>query len=218
MAVVHDLFHDSVLDLAWSQIKDQTVLLACSTDGSIAALVLSEDEIGISLSPEDKVNNISFKIKDNFILRDCKNIYTKINLQNSIFQREYGKIIDLNMSESSMDKGIVPEYSELLYIDENKSTDTSILNNNNATNNNIVVNNNKNPPQFGDVEMSTVPISTKSTVIQQNPIAAKAIDKQIETRRADGKRRITAMFIPLNSVAQDRYVECHLKKLTVFNL
>lgn len=53
--MVHDLFHDSVLDLAWSQIKDQTVLLACSTDGTIAALVLSEDEIGISLSAEDKV-------------------------------------------------------------------------------------------------------------------------------------------------------------------
>lgn len=110
-----------------------------------------------------------------------------------------------------MDKGIVPEYSELLNFDENKSSDTSILNNNNA------VNNNKNPPLFGDVEMSSVPVLTKPTVIQQSPTAAKAIDKQIETRRADGKRRITAMFIPLNSVAQDRYVECHFFKMTVFN-
>lgn len=58
LAVVHDLFEDSVLDLSWSQIKDQTILLACSTDGTIAALLLSEDELGISLSAEDKVNYI----------------------------------------------------------------------------------------------------------------------------------------------------------------
>lgn len=104
-----------------------------------------------------------------------------------------------------MDKGIVPEYSELLNVDENKSAEATILNNNNATNNNNT-SNNKSPAQFGDVEMSSVSISTKPATI---PIAiAKAIDKQIETRRADGKRRITAMFIPL-SVAQDRYVECH---------
>lgn len=56
LAVVHDLFNDSILDLSWSQTKDDTVLLACSTDGTIAALLLSEDELGTSLSAEDKVN------------------------------------------------------------------------------------------------------------------------------------------------------------------
>lgn len=55
LIVVHDLFTDSVLDLSWSQIKDQTILLACSTDGTIAALLLSEDELGTSLSAEEKV-------------------------------------------------------------------------------------------------------------------------------------------------------------------
>lgn len=55
LVVVHDLFSDSVLDLSWSQIKDQTVLLACSTDGTIAALLMSEDELGTSLSAEEKV-------------------------------------------------------------------------------------------------------------------------------------------------------------------
>lgn len=55
LAVVKDLFSDSILDLSWGQIKDKTILLACSTDGTIAALVLTEDEIGKSLSAEDKV-------------------------------------------------------------------------------------------------------------------------------------------------------------------
>lgn len=57
LIVVHDLFTDSVLDLSWSQNKDQTVLLACSTDGTIAALVLSEEELGTSLSTEEKVSS-----------------------------------------------------------------------------------------------------------------------------------------------------------------
>lgn len=55
LAVIKDLFGDSVLDLSWGKIKDQTILLACSTDGTIAALLLSEDEIGKTLSAEDKV-------------------------------------------------------------------------------------------------------------------------------------------------------------------
>lgn len=54
--MVHDLFEESVLDLSWTQVKDQTILLACSTDGTIAALLLSEDELGISLSAEEKVH------------------------------------------------------------------------------------------------------------------------------------------------------------------
>ncbi|XP_055300313.1 protein HIRA homolog [Sitodiplosis mosellana] len=173
LAVVKDLFSDSILDLSWGQIKDQTILLACSTDGTIAALLLSEDEIGKSLSAEDK---------------------------NSVFQREYGKCIDLNLSESSMDKGIVPEYSELLNVEEsNKSAEANVLNNNNITNNNVP--NNKSTPQFGDIEMDSVPISTKPA-IPQNTTPVKAIEKQIETRRADGKRRITPMFVPI-SVEQD---------------
>lgn len=121
--------------------------------------------------------------------------------QNSVFQREYGKSIDLNLSESSMDKGIVPEYSELLNVEEsNKSAEAIVLSNNNITNNNIT-NNNRNASQIADVEMCS--ISTKPAVITQSTTPVKAIEKQIETRRADGKRRITPMFVPI-SVEQDR--------------
>ena len=42
--VIHDVFESSILDLAWS--KDGMVLLACSMDGSVAAVVLNEDELG----------------------------------------------------------------------------------------------------------------------------------------------------------------------------
>lgn len=129
--------------------------------------------------------------------------------QNSIFQREYGKSIDLNLSESSVDKGIVPEYSELLNIEESKSMSEISFNNNIVNNNNIssITNVGKNSPQFGDIEMCSVPISTKPAVIPQTITPIKAIEKQIETRRADGKRRITPMFVPL-SVEQERSVKC----------
>lgn len=125
--------------------------------------------------------------------------------QNSIFQREYGKSIDLNLSESSVDKGIVPEYSELLNIDESRSMSEISFNNNIVNNNNIssITNVGKNSPKFGDIEMSSVPISTKPAVIPQTITPIKAIEKQIETRRADGKRRITPMFVPL-SIEQER--------------
>lgn len=106
------------------------------------------------------------------------------------------------MSESSVDKNLVPEYSEL--IEDSKSTAEPIaIANNNVNNNNINANSIKNPPQFGEVEMSSVEISTKPAVIPQNVTPVKAIEKQIETRRADGKRRITPMFVPL-SEEQDR--------------
>lgn len=106
------------------------------------------------------------------------------------------------MSESSVDKGIVPEYSELLNIEENKSTaEATIITKNNISNNNV--NSSKSPPKFGDVEMTSVKISTKPAIIPQSTTPVKAIEKQIETRRADGKRRITPMFVPI-SVEQDR--------------
>lgn len=133
-----------------------------------------------------------------------KSFITNTFPQNSVFQREYGKSIDLNLSESSMDKGIVPEYSELLNIEEsNKSAEATIFNNNNITTNIVSTTTSKSSPQFGEIEMSSVPISTKPILIPQNTTPVKAIEKQIETRRADGRRRITPMFVPI-SVEQDR--------------
>lgn len=106
------------------------------------------------------------------------------------------------MSESSVDKSIVPEYSELFNVDDNKSTaDAITVTANNINNNNL--SNNKNPTAFVDAEI--IEISTQPAVIPQSITPVKAIEKQIETRRADGKRRITPMFVPL----QDRYVHVH---------
>ena len=57
--VIHDVFESSILDLAWS--KDGMVLLACSMDGSVAAVVLNEDELGEDLFAFSLLGCISFK-------------------------------------------------------------------------------------------------------------------------------------------------------------
>lgn len=56
VVVIYDLFQDSVLDLSWS--TDRHTLLACSTDGTVACIVFSEDELGTSLSEDDKVGQL----------------------------------------------------------------------------------------------------------------------------------------------------------------
>ena len=57
--VIHDVFESSILDLAWS--KDGMVLLACSMDGSVAAVVLNEDELGEEFFAFSLLGCISFK-------------------------------------------------------------------------------------------------------------------------------------------------------------
>ncbi|XP_033112142.1 protein HIRA-like isoform X2 [Anneissia japonica] len=52
LVVIHDLFKNSVMDLAWS--KSGTQLLACSWDGTVAFFDFDQDEIGHQLNQEEK--------------------------------------------------------------------------------------------------------------------------------------------------------------------
>lgn len=53
LLVVYDLFEDSVQDLSWSTTRH--ILLACSRDGTVACIMFSDEELGVSISTEDKV-------------------------------------------------------------------------------------------------------------------------------------------------------------------
>ncbi|XP_071944508.1 protein HIRA-like isoform X2 [Antedon mediterranea] len=52
LVVVHDLFKNSVMDLAWS--KSGTQLVACSWDGTVAFFDFEQDEIGHKLTQDEK--------------------------------------------------------------------------------------------------------------------------------------------------------------------
>lgn len=103
----------------------------------------------------------------------------------------YGKSANIDLNESHTDKGALIEYAELLDERISQPLETTINGNNNS-------NSSKNNIDF-DVEMKSVskaPVS-KPTLSPQAATPTKAIHKQIETKMADGKRRITPMFIPL---------------------
>lgn len=57
LLVIYDLFEDSVLDLSWS--SDRHILLACSKDGTVACIMFSDEELGTSISKEDKVCHLN---------------------------------------------------------------------------------------------------------------------------------------------------------------
>lgn len=100
----------------------------------------------------------------------------------------YGKSIDMS---AQPEKDMIIEYAELINVNNEKNSNSNMKFNINTLtaapmelsmeNNNLEM---KNDGGSGDGRPLT-------------PIKA-AIHKQIETRTADGKRRITPMFIPLN--------------------
>lgn len=52
LIVTHDLFESSVLDISWS--RDGYRLLACSQDGTVAAMLFSASEIGQKLTKDER--------------------------------------------------------------------------------------------------------------------------------------------------------------------
>lgn len=73
LVVVNDLFQDSILDLSWN--TENHILLACSTDGTVACLQFAPEELGTPLSQENKVC-ILFGITN--FLQICLSVAKKI--------------------------------------------------------------------------------------------------------------------------------------------
>lgn len=170
LLVIHDLFEDSVLDLSWS--TDGCVLLACSGDGTIACLQFTQPELGTPLSEDDK---------------------------NSLYQRMYGKSAKIDMTAQT-GKDMIIENSDMLDVtgDKRKAPKFNI----GSTGDDSIVNSNNTSTVLSSTSRLEVIVENsemKNDLFNVVPISpAKAIHKQIETRRADGKRRITPVYIPLD--------------------
>lgn len=81
--VLNDLFQDSILDISWS--TNGCILMACSSDGTVACLQFDKEELGTPLTVEEK---------------------------NQLYQRIYGKDISLDLTQANKD--IIIENSEML--------------------------------------------------------------------------------------------------------
>lgn len=152
LVVVHDLFTDSVLDLCWSD--DGLTLLACSSDGSVACLQFSNQEIGTPLSLDEK---------------------------NAFYEKTYGKCLASESAGDLSTSNLLVECPEILLAREKQEADNK--------------KEKENKEELAlKADKSQKPLFLCSPVA---PTPARPMDRQIETRTSDGKRRITPVFIPL---------------------
>ncbi|KAI8116695.1 HIRA-like protein [Lucilia cuprina] len=176
LVVIHELFNDSILDLSWG--PDKCILMACSGDGTVACLQFSENELGTPLSEEDK---------------------------NTLYQRIYGKTAAILTNGSSAATDLLIENPELLTCTQDKikppTLPTIQVTNHNNNIENSLTQAAANGFGYGSRSSTSTQNANAMEIGQSTPI--KAINKQMETRTKDGKRRITPVFIPLNQdVAQ----------------
>ncbi len=148
IAVIHDLFDNSVLDLSWSQSGYQ--LMACSWDGTVAFIEFTEKELGKTMSSEEKV------------------LYK---------QKLYGK----SLQTSSTAHNLI-EDPDIMIIHEQKKQQQL------------------NGHQSGSTESNESSNKMATNDSKSNAMSNKLIkgptDKQIEVIMADGRRRITPLYIP----------------------
>ncbi|XP_005185911.2 protein HIRA homolog [Musca domestica] len=175
LVVIHELFNDSILDLSWG--PEKYILMACSGDGTVACLQFSENELGTPLSEDDR---------------------------NALYQRIYGKSAANLTNGSTTANDMLIENPELILYSQNKpkppTLPTMQLTNSYNSNNNFIESTGTLPSSngFGTHDgRSIFSQNSSATAPQTTPV--KAISKQMETRTKDGKRRITPMFIPLNT-------------------
>ncbi|KXJ79512.1 hypothetical protein RP20_CCG000587 [Aedes albopictus] len=112
--------------------------------------------------------------------------------RNSLYQRMYGKNITVDLNGQSGKDSLI-ENAELLNVSQSKLTAPTLI-----------------PQQLPPIPSQLPTVSSipqplpQSTVLKSSTSqeTQRPILKQIETKTADGKRRITPMFIPLNDEAE----------------
>lgn len=204
-------FHNSILKRQ-SQKTNKTQQYCCLAIGSrdralsVWMTALQRPLLVIRDLFDDSILDLSWS-SDGYILMACSGDGTVACLQftedqlgkplseddkNSLYQRMYGKDATIDLS-SQAEKELIIENAELLNTSLEKPRGPPTLFQTPAKE--TITSSMSMPSQNSQPKISSSSITTTSS-------PNKPILKQVETRRADGKRRITPMFIPLTDSTQ----------------
>lgn len=204
-------FHNSILERK-SQKTNKNQQYCCLAIGSrdrclsVWMTALQRPLLVIRDLFEDSILDLSWS-NDGYVLLACSGDGTIACLQfnedqlgkplseedkNSLYQRMYGKDATIDLSAQA-EKELIIENAELLNVSQEKPRGPPSLIPSAAKESPQV----STPPTSQTTSIQTIKNSTSSP--------SKPILKQTETRRPDGKRRITPMFIPISdSTSQSR--------------
>ncbi|KAL4223056.1 hypothetical protein ACF0H5_016532 [Mactra antiquata] len=170
LVVTHDLFTNSVLDISWS--SSGTELLCCSYDGTVAFLMFKPDEIGTPMG-KSEVNRLLEKIYGKSVGKNDAG-----NSANEILESADVLILQQQQKQVKQEKERVNELEKRV---EPKTPD------------------NKSRHLSGSSVNSTPSSRSfyRGMDISNSPF--KPTDKQIETKTADGRRRITPIFLSVQA-------------------
>lgn len=205
-------FHNSILKRK-SQKTNKTQQYCCLAIGSrdrclsVWMTALQRPLLVIRDLFEDSILDLSWS-NDGYVLLACSGDGTVACLQfneeqlgkplseddkNSLYQRMYGKDATIDIS-SQAEKELIIENADLLNLPQDKPRGPPSL----------IPNTPKESPQIVSTPAPQTAIASSSPV-SSSP--SKPILKQTETRRPDGKRRITPMFIPISDASSQSRTE-----------
>ncbi|RMX49932.1 hypothetical protein pdam_00018431 [Pocillopora damicornis] len=176
LVVMHDLFNHSIMDVSWSDSGFQ--LLVCSWDGSVAYADFTAEELGRPMTEEEK---------------------------EKFHKQVYG--ISINSSKTNLASAII-ENPEMLKIQQRHAMKQQTLANTNKPP--------APPPPLipsgtptkqdssamnGSTPMKSPSYSLTSPVTRSPIDPVNVLEKQVETRTKDGRRRITPLLVSTMEVS-----------------
>ncbi|UXI15073.1 NADH dehydrogenase complex I [Sarcoptes scabiei] len=192
LAVIDDVFNNSVVDLSWS--KSGYHLLACSVDGEIISFEFEESELGLLYSEDERVQclqqlygNSLFANKSlmaNRLIEDMDILMMQNKINNS--QKSAPETMNGTVNNENHSASIKKIHESSRALETSVETKSTIDSNSFKT----TVNNQS------EKESPNKSSPSSSNLSSPGRLAKGPTDKQIEIRSADGRRRIIPLFIP----------------------
>lgn len=209
LLVIHDLFNDSILDLSWGPQK--CILMACSGDGTVACLQFSETELGTPLSEEDR-NLLYQRIygKNTGVLANGSNVVDDMIIEHSeLLEYVQDKVkaptlISTDGSDAFCSNNNNKSVQQLTNVSDFTTTVLPPLSQSQPSSNGFITEKpNLSDNSIHNQNFSQTVINSSSGNMNESDLSnttfMAGFGKQVETRAADGKRRITPVFIPINT-------------------